>query len=181
LAELTDLTAELAMISLQGPSARDVMAAVLGADRLPEPLRNRMGKGAYEGAPLLLARTGYTGEPIGFELFVDATRAPSLWDRLVAAGAQPVGLGARDTLRLEAGLPLYGHELGTDPEGCSIPIFACSLARFAVSFSELKEDFIGREALCRQFESYRRILDRDFSRRADLPRLIQPIALISFR
>ncbi len=178
LAELTDITAELAMISLQGPSARDVMAAVLGADRLPEPLRNRLGKGAYEGAPLLLARTGYTGEPIGFELFVDATRAPSLWDRLVAAGAQPVGLGARDTLRLEAGLPLYGHELGTDPEGCSIPIFACSLARFAVSFSELKEDFIGREALCRQFESYRRILDRDFSRRADLPRLIQPIALI---
>jgi aminomethyltransferase len=125
----------------------------------------------------LLGRTGYTGEPIGFELFVDARIAPALWDRLIAEGAQPVGLGARDTLRLEAGLPLYGHELGRDPEGRDIPIFACSLARFAVSLSDLKGDFIGRQALSRQFEAFRRILNRDFSRSVDLPRLVQPIAL----
>ncbi len=177
-AELTDLTAELAMLSLQGPAARDILAAILESGRLPEPLRNRLGRGAFEGTPLLLARTGYTGEPIGFELFIDASKAPALWDRLIAEGTQPVGLGARDTLRLEAGLPLYGHELGRDPEGRDIPIFACSLARFAVSFSALKGDFVGREALGRQFEAYQKILDGDFSRRADLPRLVQPIAMV---
>jgi aminomethyltransferase len=64
----------------------------------------------------MLARTGYTGEPIGFELFIDGDTAPTLWDRIIAEGVQPVGLGARDTLRLEAGLPLYGHELGRDPK-----------------------------------------------------------------
>jgi len=177
LVELADLTAELAMLSLQGPAARSILSAILESGRLPEPLRNRLGSGTYEGTPLLLARTGYTGEPIGFEIFVDASKAPALWDRLIAAGAHSVGLGARDTLRLEAGLPLYGHELGRDPEGRDIPIFACSLARFAVSFSALKGDFIGREALGRQFEAYRRILDRDFSRCADLPRMVQPIAM----
>ena len=177
-AELTDLTAEIAMISLQGPAARELLSGVLKTDRLPEPMRNRLASAVFDGVPLRMGRTGYTGEPIGFELFLEASRAPALWDRLVAAGALPVGLGARDTLRLEAGLPLYGHELGRDPEGCDIPIFACSLARFAVSFSGLKGDFIGRPALARQFESFRRILDRDFSRRGDLPRLVQPFALL---
>jgi aminomethyltransferase len=176
--ELKDLTAELAMLSLQGPAARGLLASILESGRLPEPLRNRLGNAAFAGAPLLLARTGYTGEPIGFELFIGASTAPALWDRLIAARAQPVGLGARDTLRLEAGLPLYGHELGPDPVGRDIPIFACSLARFAVSFSELKGDFIGREALGRQFAAFRRILARDFSGCADLPRLIQPIAVV---
>jgi aminomethyltransferase len=176
--ELVDLTAEMAMLSLQGPAARSMLAAILESGRLPEPMRNRLAVAAFDGRPLLLGRTGYTGEPIGFELFVDASKAPALWDRLIAEGAQPVGLGARDTLRLEAGLPLYGHELGRDPEGREIPIFACSLARFAVSFSELKGDYIGRQALARQFAAFRRILDRDFSRRADLPRLVQPFAML---
>jgi aminomethyltransferase len=177
-AELTDHTTELAMLSLQGPATRDLLTVILESGSLPEPLRNRLAIAAFEGAPLLLGRTGYTGEPIGFELFIGASKAPALWDRLIAEGAQPVGLGARDTLRLEAGLPLYGHELGRDPEGREIPIFACSLARFAVSFSALKGDCIGRQALARQFEAFRRILDRDLSRIADLPRLVQPIALV---
>ncbi|HSM89344.1 MAG TPA: glycine cleavage system protein T, partial [Desulfobacterales bacterium] len=110
--KLTDRTREVAMLSLQGPEARGTLERILESGRLPEPLRNRLSIAAFNGAPLLLARTGYTGEAIGFELFIDAAPAPALWDRLIAEGVQPVGLGARDTLRLEAALPLYGHELG---------------------------------------------------------------------
>ena len=83
-------------------------------DALPQARRNRLAAARYEGRALVVARTGYTGEATGFELFVDAQVALALWQRLVAAGAVAAGLGARDSLRLEAGLPLYGHELGTD-------------------------------------------------------------------
>src|SRR5512143_2030290 len=176
--ELADLTGEMAMLSLQGPASKGILTGILTSGSLPEPMRNRLSIAAFNGTPLLLARTGYTGEPIGFELFIDGGTAPTLWDRLIAAEVQPVGLGARDTLRLEAGLPLYGHELGRDPEGRDIPIFACSLARFAVSFSALKGDYVGREALSRQFEALRRFMEREFSRIADLPRMIQPVALV---
>jgi len=89
-----------------------------------------------------------------------------------------IGLGARDTLRLEAGLPLYGHELGPDVNGSEIQIFSCPLAKFAVSFAEAKGDYIGKKALIRQFEAFQRILKRDFSRLSDLPRMIKPIALV---
>jgi aminomethyltransferase len=176
--EIQDLTTNLAMLSVQGPSSRGILEGMLGSGVLPEPMRNRLSIAVFNGTRLLLARTGYTGEPIGFELFIDHRQAPDLWERLLSEGAQPVGLGARDTLRLEAALPLYGHELGLDPEGREIPIFACNLARFAVSFSPLKADWVGRDALARQFEAFRCIADRDFARIADLPRLIQPIALV---
>jgi aminomethyltransferase len=126
---------------------------------------------------VLVARTGYTGEPICFELFIERRDAIMIWDMLVREGASPVGLGARDTLRLEAGLPLYGHELGLDPTGKPIPIFACNLARFAVSFSPLKGDFVAKQFLSKQFEAFKKIVDRDFTLIEDLPRLIQPIEL----
>jgi aminomethyltransferase len=129
------------------------------------------------GATVQLARTGYTGEPLGFELFIPRDVAPAVWDLLVEKGATPVGLGARDTLRLEAALPLYGHELGTDADGKDIPIFACPLAKFGVSFSALKGDFMGRRALARQHDAFRKIIFRDFSAMADLPRTIRPLAL----
>lgn len=175
---LEDLTADMAMVSLQGPSAKEILAAIVGEGRVPEPLRNRLGIASFSGERMLIGRTGYTGEPLGFEMFIERGRAAVLWDRLMAEGAQPVGLGARDTLRLEAALPLYGHELGLDPEGREIPIFACNLARFAVSFSPLKGDFIGREALARQFDAYRRIVRRDYSLIRDLPRMIRPVAVV---
>jgi len=175
---LADLTCETAMLSLQGPESRGILASRLGGGCLPEPFRNRLCAASWQGAPLWISRTGYTGEPIGFEIFCAPETALSLWDALAAAGAQPVGLGARDTLRLEAGLPLYGHELGLDPAGRPIPVFACPAARAAVSLSPLKGDFVGREPLTRQFEAWRRFLARDFARLEDLPRLIRPIALI---
>ena len=110
-----------------------------------------------------MGRTGYTGEPLCFELFVGRRGRRPLWDALVAGGAAPAGLGARDTLRLEAGLPLYGFELGRDDDGVEIPIFAIPLAKLAVSFSPLKGDFIGRAALARQHDAFARIVSRDYS------------------
>ena len=180
--EMTDETGEIAMLALQGKTSRDILGGLIASGALPEPLRNRLsvatlrlGDGRLVEARI--ARTGYTGEPVAFELFVPAHDGPALWDALVGAGAVPVGLGARDTLRLEAGLPLYGHELGADPEGREIPIFSCPLAAFAVSFSPRKGDFIGRHALERQQKAYAHILQRDYSLLEDLPRLTRPVAV----
>jgi aminomethyltransferase len=180
--EMSDETGEIAMVAVQGKASRDVLGSLIAEGALPEPLRNelslatlRLGDGRL--APARIARTGYTGEPVAFELFVASHDGPALWDALVSAGAVPVGLGARDTLRLEAGLPLYGHELGADPMGEEMPIFSCPLATFAVSFSSLKGDFIGRHALQKQQRAYARILQRDYSLLGDLPRLTRPVAL----
>jgi len=175
--QLTDKTAELAMISLQGPQAKAIMEGIIETGRLPEPMRNQLSTATIKGTQVLIARTGYTGEPLCFELFVTRADAVVLWDLLCERGAVPIGLGARDTLRLEAGLPLYGHELGLDPEGKEIPIFACPLARFAVSLSPLKAEFIGKAALNRQFEAFQKIVKRDYSRIEDLPRIIMPVVL----
>ena len=180
--EMSDETGEIAMVAVQGQASRDILGGLIAEGALPEPLRNelslatlRLGDGRL--VPARVARTGYTGEPVAFELFVAAHDGPALWDALVTAGAVPVGLGARDTLRLEAGLPLYGHELGADPEGEEIPVFSCPLATFAVSFSPLKGDFVGRHALQKQQRAYARILQRDYSLLGDLPRLTRPVAL----
>jgi len=125
---LDDTSEELAMISLQGPHAAEIVCAIVPADRLPEAKRNRLSVSRFGSTELIIARTGYTGEAVCFELFCARGAAVALWERLAALGAAPCGLGARDSLRLEAGLPLYGHELGIDPEGNEIPIFANDLA-----------------------------------------------------
>ncbi len=159
---LQDASQELAMIALQGPSAKYVLGAVLEEGRfaLPDPWRNRLRECRIEGEniPITVSRTGYTGEPLCFELFLPALRAVLVWERILAAnqGVVPVGLGARDTLRLEAGLPLFGHELGTDSEGKGIPILAAPSTVTAVSFSSEKGDFVGRAALLRQKEELKR-------------------------
>ena len=176
--ELSDRTKELAMLSLQGPKTKDVMLDIISGGRLPEPLRNYLSTVQINGSQVLVSRTGYTGEPICFELFIAREDAAAIWDMLIDKGIHPVGLGARDTLRLEAALPLYGHELGLDPAGREIPAYASMLSRFGVSLSPLKGDYIGRAALAKQFEALKRIVDRDYSLIADLPRIIQPIALI---
>jgi aminomethyltransferase len=175
--ELNDITTELAMVSLQGPFAKEMLSALIPPKNLPQPIRNKLNIAQTSLGPIYVARTGYTGEPICFELFMAKEGALDLWKMIIAKGAAPVGLGARDTLRLEAGLPLYGHELGSDVNGNPIPIFACPLARFAVSFSPLKGDFIGHSALLRQFEALKRISDQKYDKVADLPRRIFPIML----
>jgi aminomethyltransferase len=175
--ELSDRTEEIAMVALQGPLSRRLMAEVVQSGRLPEPVRNAVGVVTIAGARVMVGRTGYTGEPLSFELFVDRDEAPHLWGLLASKGATPVGLGARDTLRLEAALPLYGHEFGQDQEGREIPVYAVPVAKFAVSFSQLKGDFVGRAALAKQFDALSKIIYRDYSDIADLPRLVQPVAI----
>lgn len=175
--ELLDRTREMAMLSLQGPESRRILQKIITGGQPPEPRRNCVGVVSVSGARVLLSRTGYTGEPICFELFMDTAQAPVIWRRLLDEGAFPVGLGARDTLRLEAGLPLYGHELGLDPDGREIPILACPIAKPAVSFSPFKGDFVGKSALMKQFEDLKKIIQHDHADPANLPRMIRPIAL----
>ena len=175
--KLTDCTHAMAMFALQGPSSHELLTAVIESGRLPEPFHNAVDIVSIAGMRVMVSRTGYTGEPLCFELFTDQENGRRLWDLLVEKGAKPAGLAARDTLRLEAGLPLYGHELGLDQEGHEIPIFAVRLAKFAMSFSPLKGDFIGRAALEKQFAAFGRIMARDYSTIADLPRMIRAVAV----
>ena len=154
---LEDYSDRIAMIALQGPRTKAVLTEIIGdKSKLPQPTRNSLATVEILGTRVLIARTGYTGEPVCFELFPPAEIAASLWQELLKIGEKegivPVGLGARDTLRLEAALPLYGHELGQDAEGREIPVFALPMAGIAVSLSSLKGEFIGREALAKQFQ-----------------------------
>jgi glycine cleavage system T protein (aminomethyltransferase) len=135
--DVDDITDTRAVLAVQGPDARDVLA-----DVLPDAAtvgRFRVAPVEYaDGAAGWVAGTGYTGED-GVELHVPAAAAAPLWRSLVDVGVQPAGLGARDTLRLEAGLPLHGHELGP-----GITPFQAGLG-WVVRFD--KGDFRGRAAL----------------------------------
>lgn len=175
--ELIDRTKDVAMFALQGPCSHRIMAKLVQSGWLPEPFKNAIGIVEIAGARVMVSRTGYTGEPLCYELFTDRENAVRLWELLVAEGASPTGLAARDTLRLEAALPLYGHELGLDPDGKEIPAFALPLAKFAVSLSPLKGEFVGRAALEKQFEAFSKIVERDWSLICDLPRKVLPVAL----
>jgi aminomethyltransferase len=107
--ELDDETSATAMLAVQGPAAVGLLCKLAGSD-LEGTRRFSFAVGRISGSSATFCRTGYTGED-GFELIVDAENAPSVWNTIAEAGAVPCGLGARDTLRVEAGFPLYGHEI----------------------------------------------------------------------
>jgi len=174
---MSDRSSEVAMISLQGPLSKTIIEQLVSRGFLPEPARNQLSIVEIDGSEVLLARTGYTGEPIGFELFIENKNAEKIWNFLLEKDATPIGLGARDTLRLESCLPLYGHELGVDYDGSEIPLFASRLSKFAVSFSALKGDFIGKQPLLKQQEAVKRITDHDYSAVSTLPRMVMPLAI----
>lgn len=138
---LTDETHRWAMIAIQGPKARDVLQPLCDTD-LSEIKYYRCAGGMVMGEPCFIARTGYTGE-IGYELVFDATQSEFMWDSLMKHGAahgiKPIGLGARDTLRLEAGMALYGHELELDTNPLEANL------DFAVKLEG--DAFFGRDAL----------------------------------
>ena len=141
--ELADKTAEYAMIAVQGPRAIKLLDAAADC----ELTATRYYHGAMMGIAgfrCFVSRTGYTGED-GCEIICDANDANEIWrmllDRGAPLGVAPVGLGARDTLRLEAGMPLYGHELST-----SVDPLEAGLA-FAVDLRE--REFVGRDAIAK--------------------------------
>lgn len=135
---------DLAMIAVQGPAALDLAASWLGA--AAQPLREVKPFGFIEDGERFIARTGYTGED-GFEVILPAATAAAAWQALATAGISPAGLGARDTLRLEAGLNLYGQDM--DP---TVTPLESNLA-WTVAFKPPERDFIGRSALERQREA----------------------------
>lgn len=146
-AELENVSAGYAQLAVQGPASQNILQRLtntpldeIGYYRFQENV-------AFGGSAVILSRTGYTGSD-GFELYFPSGEACGLWDKILEAGKKdgliPAGLGARDTLRLEAALPLYGHELSD-----TISPLEAGLGRF-VRLN--KEDFIGREALLTQNE-----------------------------
>lgn len=146
---LDDQSDETALIALQGPQAVAILTKLTASPEQVSALKpfTFLAETEIAGVKLLLSRTGYTGED-GFELYAPAEQAGALWIRLLEAGEPeglvPIGLGARDTLRFEAGLSLYGQELSD-----TISPLEAGLARW-VKLD--KGDFIGREALLRQKE-----------------------------
>jgi aminomethyltransferase len=140
---------ELAIVAVQGPNARDRVLGLL--DEEGAAIAGRLARFAASevrtasGTPLFLARTGYTGED-GFEIVVPQEQAPALWQALLGAGVQPAGLGARDTLRLEAGMNLYGQDMDE-----STTPYEAALG-WTVALDEGR-DFIGRAALEAQQET----------------------------
>jgi aminomethyltransferase len=143
-AHFEDLTTVWAMAALQGPRSEEILNRVVEAD-LSAIGYYRAVEAEVEGRPAVVARMGYTGED-GFEIMLPAEPAADFWQRLLREGEplglKPAGLGARDTLRLDAAMPLYGHELDED----TTP-FQAGLG-FAVKLD--KGEFIGREALVRE-------------------------------
>jgi aminomethyltransferase len=136
--DFADVTMGRAVLAVQGPEARALLAKVnADAAAVPRFAVRRLGE-------LVVAGTGYTGED-GVEIHVTAADAPALWGSLLDAGIEPAGLGARDTLRLEAGLPLHGHELGA-----GITPLQAGLG-WVVGWD--KADFRGRAALAREHEA----------------------------
>lgn len=150
--QVIDDSARTALIAVQGPASAEILtraltgegteAAGVTAQDLADLGYYRFCEGTYQGEDLLVARTGYTGED-GFELYVPAERATALWEHLTAVGGEqltPCGLACRDTLRLEAGMPLYGNELGTDKHPAQ-----SGLGKVVALKS--KGDFVGRAAV----------------------------------
>ena len=130
---------ELAMIAVQGPEARELAASVIPAEYRDTALSLKPFFGT-EAGDYFVARTGYTGED-GWEILMPSGDAPAVWDRLIAAGIEPCGLGARDTLRLEAAMNLYGSDMDE-----TVSPLESGLG-WTVAWDPADRDFVGRSSL----------------------------------
>jgi len=155
-ARVVDETDSTSMLALQGPASLEVLKELVDGFELENLKYYRFCRATVCGLPQTrISRTGYTGEN-GFELYLPREAGPRVWKRILEAGreagVQPIGLGARDTLRLEAGMPLYGHEIDEHHHG-----FEAGLG-FGIALTEEKGDFVGRSALERLKETMTRRL-----------------------
>ena len=150
-ASVTDVSAQYGQIALQGPNAEKILRKLAKEEDIPRGYYSAVFDGKAGDIPCIISRTGYTGED-GFEFYMAADKAADLWNLLLDAGREegliPCGLGARDTLRLEASMPLYGHELSAE-----ISPVTAGLGTF-VKLN--KPEFIGRDALASEGEPARR-------------------------
>ncbi len=155
-------------IALQGPKSRDVLLA-LGCDadtrrRILGLKRTQLCDAVVGGFDLVVSRTGYTGEKMAFELFVHPSRAAELFTALLQVGEivglKPVGLGARDSLRTEAGLPLYGHEMGLGSGKAGDPDLGVAEGGFGSYVKTYKPWFIGRSAYLEREKSRKAVVVR---------------------
>ncbi len=141
-AVFTDISDSVAQISVQGPKAYEILRKLLSEESFPEKYYSALFDRDLKGIRCAVSQTGYTGEG-GYELYMAASDAAAVWELLLEAGKEegilPCGLGARDTLRLEAGMPLYGHEMDETVTPLETGL------NFAVKMK--KEDFIGKTAL----------------------------------
>ncbi len=144
---MEDVSDETAQVALQGPKSPEIMARLAREEDIPKKYYSFVEKGTVGGIPCIISRTGYTGET-GFELYCKNADAPKLWDLLLDTGKDlgliPCGLGARDTLRLEAAMPLYGHEMDDD-----VTPFETGLGNYV---KMEKPGFIGKQAMAEKGE-----------------------------
>ncbi|MDR3266083.1 MAG: glycine cleavage system aminomethyltransferase GcvT [Tannerella sp.] len=140
--KIVDISDSVAQIALQGPLSRDIMLKLVAESSLPDKYYHFLYNIDIKGIDAIISQTGYTGE-LGYEIYISNANAPKLWDLLLETGKVegliPCGLGARDTLRLEASMPLYGHEMDEN-----IMPFETDL-NFGVKMN--KDDFIGKKAM----------------------------------
>lgn len=143
--QINDQTDELAMLAVQGPASTEILQRSVEGLELADLGYYKFGHGRVCGLDnVRISRTGYTGE-VGYEIYFPAGESERVWEEILASGQAdglaPIGLGARDTLRLEAGMSLYGHEIDEEHNPVEAGL------NFAVSFHADKGDWIGREAL----------------------------------
>ncbi|MDD5823233.1 MAG: glycine cleavage system aminomethyltransferase GcvT [Firmicutes bacterium] len=149
--ELENISASMGQLALQGPLAQKILEKIADPADIPAGYYTANFNGKVAGIDCIISRTGYTGED-GFELYMAAEDAVAMWEALIEAGKEdgllPCGLGARDTLRLEAAMPLYGHEMNEE----SSPRYA----RLGVFIKKDKEEFVGKDALMAQLPLQKR-------------------------
>nr|WP_307998724.1 glycine cleavage system aminomethyltransferase GcvT [uncultured Merdimonas sp.] len=138
----TDVSESYAQLALQGPKAMEILKKITPEDHIPQKYYHAVFDTEVGGIPCIISKTGYTGED-GVELYLASEDAQKMWDFLLETGKEegliPCGLGARDTLRMEAAMPLYGHEMNDEITPLETGL------KFAVKMN--KEDFIGKSAL----------------------------------
>lgn len=138
----SDVSEQYAQLALQGPKAMDILKKLTAEENIPKKYYHAVFDTEAAGMPCIISKTGYTGED-GIEIYLPSEYAEKMWDAILEAGKEegviPCGLGARDTLRLEAGMPLYGHEMDDEITPLETGL------NFAVKMT--KDDFIGKAAL----------------------------------